>query len=202
MMVIRRTPGMLPSLSHWKALNDMCFFNDRWFELVDMMHKLILTSILPFFPAGVQMPLGMGVVFGYAILILITQPYFRKSDDRLHLCAQTEIFLLMMAGFIFYNGDALDLASDAVLSIFLIIVIAVFVGLFFTQTANLLVKKCLSRLPCCSPVVAWVQRRRVKHKAAKAALEDQRKLHFSLSLSLSFSYIPNKRLSPIICCQW
>lgn len=42
-----------------------------------MVHKLVLTSLLPFLPGAFQMPVGMAVAISYAILILIAQPYFR-----------------------------------------------------------------------------------------------------------------------------
>ena len=57
--------------------------NMWWFELVDMGHKLMLTSILAFFPSAYQMPVGMMTAILYAIVILLRKPYFRKGDDRL-----------------------------------------------------------------------------------------------------------------------
>lgn len=69
-----------------------------WFELADMMHKFSLTSLLFFFPESYQMPLGMIVSVSYTFVILLAQPYYRRSDDLLHLTGQTELLLLMLAG--------------------------------------------------------------------------------------------------------
>jgi len=108
-----------------------------WFELVDVMHKLIMTCILPFIPTQLQMPFGMVVAMSYLVLILLRSPYYRKGDDRLHQLAQVELFLLLLAGYIFYNGLGLDFKSDLLMSIFLVVVVLGFIGLFFAQSANI-----------------------------------------------------------------
>lgn len=76
-----------------------------WFELVDMAHKLCLTSLLGFFPTDLQLPgesmirapsnpsqcvttVGMCITCLYTVIILVRKPYYRKGDDRLHLFAQ------------------------------------------------------------------------------------------------------------------
>jgi len=106
-----------------------------------MSHKLLLTSLLAFFPVVSQLPLGMCVAFLYAIIILESRPYFRKGDDRLHLFAQVEIFLLLEAGYVYrYNNTRLDRKSDVVVSIFLIGVVLGFLGVFVTQTFNIVHK--------------------------------------------------------------
>jgi hypothetical protein len=71
-----------------------------WFELVDMAFKLTLTSILAFFPASSQMPLGLAVCGLFAGTLLCFPPYLRKGDDRLHLLAIFEIYLTILAAFI------------------------------------------------------------------------------------------------------
>jgi len=83
------------------------------------------------------MPVGMTVAVGYLIIILLKQPYFRKGDDRLHMLAQIELFLLQLAGYIFYNGIVLDKKSDVLMSVFLVIVVLGFIILFFFQTINI-----------------------------------------------------------------
>jgi len=133
-----------------------------WFELADMSHKLILTSILGFFPQDSQMPIGMVVAILYAILILLRKPYFRKGDDRLHLFAQVELFLLMTAGYVFYKSNYASLSNseDAVMSVFLIIVICGFVGVFIAQTLKIFKKM-------------WKVFRANKEKEINASLELQ-----------------------------
>jgi hypothetical protein len=55
-----------------------------WFELIDMAHKLAMTSLLKFVSIAYQMPTGMVVVTIYIIIILLGQPYLRKGNP-LHI---------------------------------------------------------------------------------------------------------------------
>jgi hypothetical protein len=110
-----------------------------WFELVDMVHKLILTSLLAFLPPDGQIPFGMAICMSYVIIILIRKPYHRKGDDRLSLFAQVEIFLLMLAGYVFFK-TGLDEAQDMTISVFLILATVGFMLVFLVQSANILRK--------------------------------------------------------------
>jgi hypothetical protein len=49
-----------------------------------MAHKIMLTSMLPFFPQEAQMPLGMCVATIYLLVILLSRPYFRWVNDDKH----------------------------------------------------------------------------------------------------------------------
>ena len=69
-----------------------------WFELVDMMNKLFLTSFLAFFPPETQLPIGFAWCLMYVDVLLLARPYVRKGDDRLHLFAQTIIGIILLAG--------------------------------------------------------------------------------------------------------
>jgi len=111
-----------------------------WFELVDMAHKLYLTSILAFIPTNQQSWAGMIVAILYAIIILLRKPYYRKGDDRLHLFAQVEIFLLLMVGNTEAYGGLPDPALDVIISVFLILLVLGFITLFLTQTVNIIMK--------------------------------------------------------------
>jgi IPT/TIG domain/Tyrosine-protein kinase ephrin type A/B receptor-like len=107
---------------------------DVWyFEVVDTLHKLFLTSVLAFFPSASQLPLGMTIATAYTMALLIIGPYIRKSDDQLHLLAQVEIFLLLCAGNVFYHLplDAFDDQDDLWLSITLMAMTLLFVVAFF-----------------------------------------------------------------------
>src|SRR5687768_16482416 len=44
-----------------------------WFELVDLVHKLILTSCLVFLPFEAQIPFGMACLMVYIIVHLIAR---------------------------------------------------------------------------------------------------------------------------------
>jgi hypothetical protein len=95
-----------------------------------MLHKLILTSLLSFLPNAWQLPMAMLFVVLYYLLILFRQPYHKKRDERLHLLAQANLFLLLTAAHIFNNGTDLDGASDLGLSIFLCCTTGYLVSLF------------------------------------------------------------------------
>jgi len=111
-----------------------------WFELVDMCHKLFLTAVLAFIPTASQSWAGMIVAMFYAMVILLRKPYYRKGDDRLHLYAQMEIFLLLMAGNTFAYSGQPDYALEIIISIFLIALVIGFIGLFIAQAANIVNK--------------------------------------------------------------
>jgi hypothetical protein len=74
-------------------LFDGCSPSVWYFELVDMTHNLILTSILGFLSLSLQLPFGMATCVAMLCFILLTAPYFRAGDDFLHLLAQAELFL-------------------------------------------------------------------------------------------------------------
>lgn len=69
-----------------------------YFELFDMGNKLMLTSLLAFVPPLAQLPFGVAFAVFFLLVLLLLRPYIRKGDDRLHLFAQTEIFIILLAG--------------------------------------------------------------------------------------------------------
>ena len=113
-----------------------------WFELIDMAHKLLLTSILAFLPQNYQMPCGMVFAIIYLIILLIAHPYIRKADDRLHIFAQIEIFLLMFGGYVYYSkGGFEETVTDVAVSIALIMIAVFFFAYFLLTMSNALYKK-------------------------------------------------------------
>ena len=103
-----------------------------WFEMVDTAHKLFLTSLLAFFPQVSQMPAGMVVAMLYTTFLLRVVPYIRVDDDRLHILAQTEIILLLLAGHVLYDKpiDAFGSREDWLFSILLLGVSVIFIVAF------------------------------------------------------------------------
>ncbi len=97
-----------------------------------MGHKLFLTSVVAFFPLTAQLPVGMVVAITYYIIILRVNPYLRSDDDALHCLAQTELFLLLLAGDVFasLNVSEYTAQDDIVMSICLIVACLLFVGFF------------------------------------------------------------------------
>jgi hypothetical protein len=97
-----------------------------YFELIDMLHKMVCTSLVPFFPLVAQLPMVMVFMVFFLIIILVLNPYIRKGDDRLHLIAQTELIMIMMAGNVFRQEQ-----PDALIDLILSIVLIGFVCVFF-----------------------------------------------------------------------
>lgn len=74
------------------------FKENWWFELVDMIHKLFVTSCVTFFPRDFQVYVAQLAMCLYLSFILWRSPYIRKGDDRLHVWAQVELILFLAAG--------------------------------------------------------------------------------------------------------
>lgn len=62
--------------------------SNRFWEVFDMTHKLLLTSITLFLPAKAVMPTNMCIIVFYFICLVLGNPYIRKGDDRFHLLVQ------------------------------------------------------------------------------------------------------------------
>jgi hypothetical protein len=91
-----------------------------WFEMADMMHKLFMTSILPLFPNTIVLQVGLVFLTIHMCSILLNNPYARKGDDRLHLLAQTILFVLVLCGYVFRSTMTLDENMDSVMSVVMI----------------------------------------------------------------------------------
>jgi len=103
-----------------------------WWELVDLTHKLFQTSLLSFFPDDVRLPVGMALAILYMISILIFCPYVSKANDAFSLLCQNLIFLLMLAGYFFYDmgSTTLSKSEDIGMSICLLVATAIFLAMF------------------------------------------------------------------------
>jgi len=106
-----------------------------WFEMADMSHKLLVTSVIAFIqPYSAQLPVAMLIVLSYLLAILIGKPYLRKSDDRLHLVAQLEILLFLVAGNITVHNPISPTAKfGRVMSAILIAMLFILIGYFVNQ---------------------------------------------------------------------
>ena len=105
-----------------------------WFEIAESIHKLTLTSVLAFLPPAAQRPTGMGVCCLYFLVVLTVNPYLSSFDDLLALYSECEIFLLITAGWIFYN-EAPGADSNNLLLSLCLIAITVFFFLAFLFAA-------------------------------------------------------------------
>ncbi len=69
-----------------------------WFAIAEIVQKLFLSSILPFFPLNSQCGVGMGAVLLYLIVLLRLQPHVRRVDDRIALLTQAHLLLILLVG--------------------------------------------------------------------------------------------------------
>jgi len=74
--------------------------------------------------------------------ILIRQPYLRKGDDRLHLFVQTELFLVVLCGWILWKLEVarLDEGTDILLSIVMIAMTIAIVAIFIIMAVRNVMK--------------------------------------------------------------
>jgi len=104
-----------------------------YFESIDMLHKMLLTTALQFLSIKYQMILGMAIVVLYLIIILLVHPYSYRSHDRLHLLAQTCLYMYLLAGYVFYNLDIageLDSTGDILMGVIILIDLGFFFFMF------------------------------------------------------------------------
>jgi hypothetical protein len=91
-----------------------------WFELLDMLHKLFMTSILPLFPNAIVLQVALGILALHLCSILLANPYARKGDDRLHLLAQCMLLVMVLCGFVYRKTQTIDETMDVAMSVVLI----------------------------------------------------------------------------------
>jgi hypothetical protein len=118
-----------------------------WFEVLDMLHKLCLTSLIAFLPTTLQLQGGMSFVYLYTACILLIRPYIRKGDDRLHLFAQNTLFLLFISAYVFRLDQEWDPTVDLVLSVAFIFLTGGFLIFLFSQFLSIGCKKIVVKRP-------------------------------------------------------
>lgn len=134
-----------------------CYETRVWFfEMIDMAHKLTMTSLVAFFPELVQLAIGMVVLAAYLIILLLLNPYIRTGDDRLHLVAQTELLLLLMAGNCFQKDIVPTDSINWTLTFVLISMVISFMIWWGSSVLNV-VKKMIaaSKDPCGEKMRQW-----------------------------------------------
>lgn len=111
-----------------------------WFEIVDMSHKLLLTSVLMFFPSSAQLPVALTILIAHLMVILINAPYTRKGDDRLHQLVQIVLFLMILAAYTLEAEESYGDATDVLLTVlFVFMTISIFF-FFIGQVLRVIIK--------------------------------------------------------------
>jgi len=134
----------------------------NWYwEVIDMAHKLTMTSLIAFLPISAQMPLGMFVVITYLWALQLTQPYLRRDDDMMHMFVQVELYLIVLAGYILTSLGTvtLDYTTDVVLS-----------GVMITMTIGLLLAFLLLAFFNLRKIIRNRRRRRLRAQSTRSKL--------------------------------
>jgi hypothetical protein len=115
--------------------------------------------VLAFFPRDAQLPVGMATVVIFLVTLLRMNPYLRVADDRLHQLAQTELYMLLLAGYIVSKQPRATLSASDDLSVSVVLV-GVTVGfmLLFVWTGFVFLRRITSR---------WWQRRQRQRRRAQ-----------------------------------
>lgn len=105
-----------------------------FFEMVDMGHKLILTSLVGLLPVEFQMGTAISVTAIYAVVILLTKPLVQQTHDLLQLVVQAELLLLFLLGRVLAQpSTSLTPLADTMLSIVLIAGVVGTIVFFFSK---------------------------------------------------------------------
>eukprot|EP00475_Leptophrys_vorax_P011277 TRINITY_DN17792_c0_g1_i2.p1 TRINITY_DN17792_c0_g1~~TRINITY_DN17792_c0_g1_i2.p1 ORF type:complete len:1027 (-),score=223.25 TRINITY_DN17792_c0_g1_i2:56-3136(-) len=107
-----------------------------WFELVDMSHKLFMTSALALFPDNSVYIVALTVLGLHFIGLLWMNPYVRKGDDRLHLLCQGVLFLYVLGGYVYSMATEYDPTTDASLSVLFIAMVVGLVAYVISQVVS------------------------------------------------------------------
>jgi len=120
----RRRLAEIPCLLSFGFIYEAYNQNVWFFEVVDMLYKFVVTSLLVFAGGKAGMVVGMLVCTLYTVVILTADPYIRKMDFRLHLASQSVIYLLLLSGNILTTQGNHEYQSqiDTILSAFLFFV--------------------------------------------------------------------------------
>jgi len=126
------------------------YTESTWYwELVDMTHKLILTSIIVFAPNTQRMAWNMSIMGVYLMALLLAMPYVRKGDDRFHMQVQATLFCIAFVGFILqedkpYESSLANEAEMESLIATLLIVIILLLMISFVVIAGRNIRKIYS----------------------------------------------------------
>jgi len=119
-----RDPDMLLKAGFiYEAFDRNCWY----FEIVDMLHKLVQTSLIPFLPNNMEMPATMFVAIVFVIVLLLKSPFIRKGDDRLKLLTLINLAMLAMVGFVIQRLQVIRLPEleDTIYGILLVSIVIV-----------------------------------------------------------------------------
>jgi hypothetical protein len=133
------------------------YTKDNWFfEVVDMIYKLFMTSCLVFLSIDYRFKAGMFFCFSFMVVVLLRFPYLRLHDDRTQLLVQAEILNLFLLGQVMMNtidneyDRTLDLLLSALLLTLVFSILLYFLALqlkFCSKSLRKYLQKRRERIP-------------------------------------------------------
>jgi hypothetical protein len=113
----------------------LSYYRHLWFwEIIDSLHKLAITSILALFPRLAQIPTGMSILMAYLIACVYLKPFQVPSDHFLHILSLIEIYLLLLAGYVVQSASdvtrSYSSTDDVTISVALIFAVVIFFSIF------------------------------------------------------------------------
>lgn len=78
----------------YQAFTIKCWY----FELIDMLFKLTLTSLVEFFSLEAELRIALFLCTLYLVLVLLLNPFTQKGNDRLRQLALVELYLMGFIG--------------------------------------------------------------------------------------------------------
>lgn len=99
-------------------------------EALDVLHKMLLCSLIQFFHPRLQIQVGMIVACAYLIVLLLRAQYRTRTDDTLHIFVQVAIIHFLLVGHVIATLGRMDETMDILLSIMLITWICIIFVLF------------------------------------------------------------------------
>jgi hypothetical protein len=103
-------------------------YHQWYYEIIDMAHKFILTSLVAFLPNEWEMTANVCFLTAYLIVQLLSCPYRLKGDDRLQMLAQANLMCLSFAGHVLSRLNVIeyDPIIDVMLTIGLVTLMSIF----------------------------------------------------------------------------
>jgi hypothetical protein len=98
-----------------------------WFEVVTLLLKLTMTSLVPFFGTVHQLRAGIVILFVFFLLVLFFKPYFEVKNEQLQLLTIASLFTINFGGLLLNEGEEYTPLADLTVALFML---ATMVGVF------------------------------------------------------------------------
>jgi hypothetical protein len=113
---IKSNPAHPTTYARYKGLYAQYEPNYWWFELVQMMRKMLLTGGLLIMSSGTtQILVGVLVCLAYLLFFVNTNPFIQDDEDKLEQVAAVQLFVSLLLGLVINLRAEVKAASNEVL---------------------------------------------------------------------------------------